>query len=205
MRIGIMGGTFDPIHIGHLMLGEFAYEAYGLDTVWFLPNGNPPHKSNQLMDTNIMHRIEMTKCAIEDVEHFAISLYEIEGLERAKIAYSYETMETFHQLYPNDEFYFIVGADSLFSIEKWKNPKRLFQTCIVLAAFRDDKCVDNMQNQIEYLGLKYGAKIELLSAPLLEISSSTIRDRVKKSYSIRYMVPDKVNEYITAHHLYKDI
>lgn len=201
MKIGIMGGTFDPIHIGHLLLGEFAFEEFKLDEVWFLPNGNPPHKDTEEMDTLLTHRIEMVKAAINGSPHFKLSLHEA----NAGVSYTYRTMLEFHEQYPGNEFYFILGADSLFSIEEWKYFKEIFPTCTILAAMRDDKDVADMQKQIAYLKETYEADIELLRAPLLEISSTTIRERAAKGLTVHYFVPDAVAEYIKEHHLYREV
>lgn len=200
MKIGIMGGTFDPIHIGHLLLGEFAYEEFQLDEIWFLPNGNPPHKDAEEMDTNLTHRIEMVKAAIAGSPHFKISLHEAkEGVH----SYTYQTLKEFHELYPEDEFYFILGADSLFAIETWRYFREIFPLCTILAAMRDDKDVADMQKQITYLNENYQASILLLRAPLLEISSTTIRERAEKGLTVHYMVPDAVADYIKTHCLYQ--
>lgn len=200
MKIGIMGGTFDPIHIGHLLLGEFAYEDFGLDEIWFLPNGNPPHKETADTGTSLEHRIEMIRKAIEGVPHFRLNLHETNTEEHS---YTYRTMQEFNQMFPEHEFYFILGADSLFSIEQWKYFREIFPTCTILAAMRDDKDAREMQRQILYLTEKYGARIRLLQAPLLEISSTVIRDRASRDLGVRYMVPDSVAEYIRTNHLYK--
>ena len=200
MKIGIMGGTFDPIHIGHLLLGEFAYEDFGLDEIWFLPNGNPPHKETADTGTSLEHRIEMIRKAIEGVPHFRLNLHEANTEEHS---YTYRTMQEFNQMFPEHEFYFILGADSLFSIELWKYFREIFPTCTILAAMRDDKDAREMQRQILYLTEKYGARIRLLQAPLLEISSTVIRDRASRDLGVRYMVPDSVAEYIRTNHLYK--
>ena len=195
-----MGGTFDPIHIGHLLLGEFAYEDFGLDEIWFLPNGNPPHKETADTGTSLEHRIEMIRKAIEGVPHFRLNLHEANTEEHS---YTYRTMQEFNQMFPEHEFYFILGADSLFSIEQWKYFREIFPTCTILAAMRDDKDAREMQRQILYLTEKYGARIRLLQAPLLEISSTVIRDRASRDLGVRYMVPDSVAEYIRTNHLYK--
>lgn len=201
MKIGIMGGTFDPIHIGHLLLGEFAFEQFDLDEIWFLPNGNPPHKETENMEDALAHRVEMVRLAIDGVPHFKLSLHEAkDGMH----SYTYKTMQEFNTMYPDTQFYFILGADSLFSIEEWLYFKEIFPTCTILAAMRDDKDVKDMQKQIAYLTKKYHAKIELLRAPLLEISSTTIRDRASQNLTVHYMVPDTVADYIREHHLYRD-
>lgn len=200
MKIGIMGGTFDPIHIGHLLLGEFAYENFHLDEIWFLPNGNPPHKTTDESGVSLDDRIEMVKLATDDVPYFRMDLYEASS---KKHSYTYSTMRALRETYPEHEFFFILGADSLFSIEQWKNFREIFPSCTILAAMRDDKDTESMQAQIRYLNEKYGADIRLLQAPLVEISSTTIRRRAEKGLSIRYMVPDVVSEYIQSNALYK--
>ena len=200
MKIGIMGGTFDPIHIGHLLLGEFAYEDFGLDEIWFLPNGNPPHKSLAEVTPGVMERVEMVRKAIQGVPYFKVSEYE--AIENAH-SYTYRTMQHFSETYPQHQFYFILGADSLFAIEQWKYFREIFPTCTILAAMRDDKDRKDMEDQIRYLEETYQAKIELLQAPLLEISSTTIRNRAGNGYTVRYMVPDTVAQYIREKGFYK--
>ena len=200
MKIGIMGGTFDPIHIGHLLLGEFAYEDFGLDEIWFLPNGNHPHKSLAEVTPGVMERVEMVRKAIQGVPYFKVSEYE--AIENAH-SYTYRTMQHFSKTYPQHQFYFILGADSLFAIEQWKYFREIFPTCTILAAMRDDKDRKDMEDQIRYLEETYQAKIELLQAPLLEISSTTIRNRAGNGYTVRYMVPDTVEQYIREKGFYK--
>ncbi len=199
MKIGIMGGTFDPIHIGHLLLAQFAYEECALDEIWFLPNGNPPHKQTKEGQDALAHRVEMVRLAIDDVPYFKLCLHE-SRINRH--SYTYKTMQELNALYPDNEFYFILGADSLFAIEEWKNFREIFPSCIILAAVRDDKDADDMKMQTVYLEQEYNARISLLKAPLLEISSTTIRERAEKGLSIHYMVPDSVADYIEKNHLY---
>lgn len=199
MKIGIMGGTFDPVHIGHLLLGEFAYENFDLDEIWFLPNGNPPHKNTGAGTVSLSERIEMVRLATQDVPYFKVDLHEA---ATDRHSYTYSTLKTLRGIYPDYEFYFILGADSLFSIEQWKNFREIFPLCTILAAMRDDKDAGSMKEQIHYLKEKYGADIRLLQAPLVEISSTTIRKRAKKHLSIRHMVPDSVSGYILANRLY---
>ena len=202
MKIGIMGGTFDPIHIGHLLLGEFAYEDFGLDEIWFLPNGNPPHKETGEADKEaaLTHRVEMVRRAVCDVPYFRLNLAEA---DTKKHSYTYSTMRKFVREYPEDEFFFILGADSLFSIEQWKFFREIFPTCTILAAMRDDKDAEEMKRQIRYLENTYNARIKLLQAPLVEISSTTIRNRIAENRSVRYMIPDIVERYIKEHNLYR--
>ena len=143
----------------------------------------------------------MLRLAIEDVPYFRLSLYEaIENVH----SYTYKTMSYFNQKYPEHTFYFILGADSLFAIEEWKYFREIFPTCRILAAMRDDKSLEHMENQIRYLEQNYQARIDPLRAPLLEISSTSIRDRAQNGRSIRYMVPEKVAAYIREKGLYRN-
>lgn len=201
MRIGIMGGTFDPIHNGHLMLGKYARDLFELDEIWFMPNGNPPHKNKETFETETKHRVEMVQRAIVDEHGFALQLYEVENKDKN---YSYLTMEHFIQRYPKHKFYFIVGADSLFALEKWACPERLLRTCVMLAAYRDGKNTTEMNAQIAYLNEKYGGDIRLLRTPEVNISSNEIRRRVKDGLSIKNMVPESVCQYISENQLYTD-
>lgn len=201
MKIGIMGGTFDPIHNGHLMLAEYAYYQFQLDEVWFMPNGNPPHKANDTIESQTKNRVEMVKRTIADKEYFSLQLYEVENKE---VNYSYKTMGHFHQVYPEHTFYFIIGADSLFSIEKWAHPEIFLRNCIVLAAYRGETGTEEMLSQIQYLNKKYDADIHLLNTPNVDISSSDIREKIKEGQSIHEMVPKAVLSYIKEKQLFKD-
>ena len=203
MKIGIMGGTFDPIHNGHLMLGKAAYEMFGLDQIWYMPNGNPPHKDNTSMKTDVMERVEMVQLAIAPYEEFRLELYEA---KRREVSCSYSTLEYFKNKYPEDEFYFIIGADSLFMIEHWVHPERIFPTCTILAAFRDEiNTRKEMERRIQYLEKKYQAKIELLVTPLIKISSHELRKAIKEVQSIASYVPADVEDYIYKKHLYMGV
>ena len=201
MKIGIMGGTFDPIHSGHLMLGRFARDLFALDEIWFMPNGIPPHKSNDSIELRTKHRIEMVKRAISNEKDFILQLYEVENQE---VNYSYLTMEHFREIYPEHEFSFIIGADSLFNIEKWKCPERLLKTCVILAAYRDGKNKKEMDEQIAYLNQKYGADIHLLNTPNVDISSSEIRDKLRQHEDVSDLMPLCVYEYILENQLYEE-
>ena len=201
MKIGIMGGTFDPIHKGHLMLALYAKKQFDLDKVWFMPNGNPPHKSNDKIESQTKHRVEMVRRAIEPETDFELQLYE---MERKEVNYSYSTMEHFVETGSEDKFYFILGADSLFSLEKWVYPDRLLRTCVILAACRDDKSQDDVKKQIAYLNQKFDADIRLLCTPHVDISSSDIRERMKNGQDVKDMLPKAVYDYIAENHLYEN-
>ena len=192
MKIGIMGGTFDPIHNGHLTLGRAALMQYSLDEVWFMPNGNPPHKGN--VAAPIAARCKMTELAIRDIKEFRLELYEA---DQKKVSYSYKTLEHFHETRKADKFYFIIGADSLFMIESWVKPEKIFPVCTLLAACRDEVSTpEKMNGQINYLRKTYGAEIGILKAPLMPVSSHELRKWIKSGKDFSSYVPDKVAEYI---------
>lgn len=201
MKIGIMGGTFDPIHNGHLMLGEYAYKEFQLDQIWFMPNGNPPHKCNDTIESQTKNRVEMVKRAIAGIDYFVLQPYEVDN---KAVHYSYKTLEYFKQVYPEHEFYFIIGADSLFTLEKWVHPEILLKNCIMLAAYRDEKGTEDMLAQIQFLNKKYDGDIRLLNTPNVDISSSEIRARIKEGKSIYDCVPSSVFDYIEQKQLYRD-
>lgn len=197
-RKGIMGGTFNPIHLGHLLLAQTAKDTYSLDEILFIPSGCPYMKDTaEIADKGM--RLDMTRLAVEDNADFSVSSIEV---EREGNTYTYETVAALKKEEPDTEFYFIAGADSLFKMEEWKCPEKLFEECIILAAVRDDKNMERLEEQTEYLEMKYGARILLLPLKEITISSTEIRNKRKQRKSIRYMVPDKVIAYIEEHHLY---
>jgi len=201
MKIGILGGTFDPIHNGHLLIAQCALEQFSLDEIWFLPNGNPPHKHAVVTQEHLTHRIRMVELALDKYPMFQICLYE------AQIechSYSNLTMKHLQNSYPENEFFFIIGADSLFSLEKWYQFEDLLQRCTFIAAIRDQKDGTAVANQIEYLHTMYNARIQPLDSPLVEVSSSTIREAVCVDKSICDLVPDEVATYIKTNELYKN-
>ncbi len=198
-KVGIMGGTFDPVHIGHLIIAEKAREQFHLDEVLFMPSGTPYMKNvDEVLPGPI--RSEMTRLAIEENPLFSVSTIEV---EKEGSTYTYETLETLHDKNPNTEYYFILGADSLFAMENWKNPEKIFADCHILAALRNDKNTEEMEAQAAYLKEKFNADISLIKTGNIEISSSMIRDLVKEGHSIRYLVPDAVYDYIIKNKLYK--
>ena len=201
MKIGIMGGTFDPVHNGHLMLGHAPYKAFSLDQIWFMPNGNPPHKKSETIKSTAEDRMKMTSLAIAPFPEFVLQPYEA---LRAEVSCSYQTMEHFSKIYPDDEFYFIIGADSLMAIETWIHPERIFPTCTILATYRNEvKTKEEMNRQIQYLSEKYHAKIRLLETPLMPVSSHELRASLQSGDSVSEYMPAAVCSYIKQHHLYR--
>lgn len=201
-KIGIMGGTFDPVHNGHLMLADTAYRQFDLDQVWFLPNGNPPHKKEENIGTDARHRSRMVALAIQGRDYCRLEEYEV---RRREVSCSYQTLEHFRKQYPEDEFYFIIGADSLFAIETWVHPERIFPACVILAACRDDHdSLEEMKAQIGHLKKVYPkARIQLLRSPLIPVSSSEIRRKIQAGLSIAEEVPEEVEAYIKEEELYE--
>ena len=132
-RIGIMGGTFDPVHMVHLTLAENAYHSFGLDEVLMLPNGDPPHKTDKII-TPAVHRLAMLQLAVEGIPYFRISDMEI---RRKGYSYSSVTLEELKKAHPDTDYYFIMGADSLFQFEHWKGPEEI---CRILARPRPPFC-----------------------------------------------------------------
>lgn len=198
-KVGIMGGTFDPIHYGHLILAQNALDIFSLDEILFVPSGTPWLKeSTKVLSKN--KRVSMTGMAIEDNPDFALSTIEI---DREGNSYSYETVEELKRMQPKTDFYFIMGADSLLEIERWKHPDRLMAECTLLVAVRDDCDREGLEKQIVYLTDKYQADIRILPANRIDISSTKIRRMIREGKSVRYMLPDQVIRFIQKNHLYR--
>lgn len=198
-KIGIMGGTFNPIHNGHLMIAENAREQYGLEKVFFIPTGRSPHKLQQQI-ADVSQRCSMISLAIEDNRAFVLNRIEADAPE---ISYTYITLEKLKKDYPDTEFYFILGADSLFTLENWRNPKQILADCCILAAYREHQQQEDFFRQIEYLTEKYQSRIYPLQTPSFAVSSMEIRNRVRKGQTIRYLLPAKVEQYIRDYRLYQ--
>ena len=199
-KIGIVGGTFDPIHMGHLLLAEKAYSDCKLDSVYLVPSGFSYFKADKKVEDKET-RFIMTGLAAANNPHFVVSDIEC---KREGNSYTVDTLEEFHSLHPNDELYLIMGADSIFEIETWRNPTRIFELAGVIAAARDDVDALLLGQKCEELTLKYGARIEVMDFPRVEISSTDIRNRIKEGLSVKYMLPDAIYEYIERNNLYKD-
>ncbi len=200
-HIGIMGGTFDPVHNAHLMLAKHAYLQYHLDEIWMLPNGNPPHKQDH-RQADMECRMEMLKLAIEGIPY--LKLCDIErSLEQYH--YTYETLRILKKQHPDAVFYFIMGADSLFEFDHWKEPGIICQECILLAAVRDHCEKEQIQKRIAELKVRYGADIYLLSTPNMDMASVDIRRRCVNGDTIYHMVPAAVAAYIKRRGLYQEM
>lgn len=197
-KVGIMGGTFNPIHNGHLTLAQEAFKQFSLDEVLFMPCGNAYMKADQDIESG-QTRAEMTALAIRENPYFTLSTLEI---EQPGNTYTYQTLERLKKENLDTEYYFIMGADSLFHITKWASPERIFCNCCILAAVRDDKTIADMEERIRFLKKEYDADIRLLQTSLMDISSSDIRRKTAAGQSIEGDVPEAVRIYIEKRGLY---
>ena len=199
-KIGIMGGTFDPIHIGHLILGEKTYEQLGLDKILFMPAGNPPHKQNRAGQATDAQRVEMVEKAISGNPHFELSLIEMND---RGFTYTYHTLETLKKQNPDTDYYFIIGADSLYDFSDWKEPARICAACTIVVAVRDHVPVQKLNEQMAYLSEVYHGHFISLNTLNIDISSKMLRSWHQEGRSLRYYVPDAVAEYIDKNHIYQ--
>jgi len=199
-KVGIIGGTFNPIHIGHLILAESAYDEYKLDEILFIPTGISHFKDPSIV-LDKKKRISMTGGAIDDNPHFALSTIET---DRPGNSYTYETLEELKRVNPDNEYYLIIGADSLFQMEEWKEPQSIMNNAVILVAVRKGQSLEDLQAKADELIKKYNADIRVLKCHYIDISSTEIRQRIKEGKSIRYMVTLNTREYIEKNGLYKD-
>ena len=200
-KIGILGGTFDPIHNGHLALGKQAYEQFSLDEIWFMPSGHPPHKKGRLV-TEGKEREDMVKLAIASVPYFVYSDFE---LKREGNTYTAQTLSLLKEVYPQHEFYFIIGADSLYEIEQWYQPEMVMKQAVLLVAARSyEKDHPDFEKQVKYLEEKFEARIGVIRFEEMDVASKQIRKMVSSGQSIKDLVPGPVAGYIRIHGLYRE-
>lgn len=194
-RIGLFGGTFDPIHYGHLRLAEEAREFASLDQVIFIPAHQSPFRTAQPLSP-AEHRLEMVRLAIQSNPAFSLSDVEI---TRGGISYTIETVETYRAQYPEAELFLVMGLDSLAGFLNWKEPEAIVSHCTLLVGVRPthepDKVLGAMPPTVR-------ARVELVPMTPLGISASEIRQRVVEARTIRYLTPDDVIEYIYRNRLY---
>lgn len=198
MKIGLMGGTFNPIHMGHLIISEFLRITFPLDKVIFIPSGNPPHKNNDIAESN--HRMAMVNLATSQNPFFEVSSIE---LKRTGKSYTIDTIKEIKDIYPNDQLYFIIGSDSLLDLTSWKDFESLISKTNFLICGRPENTEESILNKIDELTKEYNSNIIYIKGPLIEISSTLIRDRIKDQKSIKYLVTGEVEEYIYKNNLYK--
>lgn len=197
-RIGILGGTFNPIHTGHLILAENARSLYQLDMVLIMPNGVAYFKKDmKIADVN--DRIDMIKLAIDSNDYFILDDRET---KRPGNSYTCDTINELLNDYKGDKLFYIIGADTVYNIDKWKNPEVIFDNCTILVSTRNNIDKVSLISQIDSLKERFNCDIELMNVNDIEISSTDIRDRISKSISIKYLVPDSVEKYIIEKGVY---
>ncbi len=200
-RLGLMGGTFDPIHQGHLVTAEAVRTSFNLDKVIFVPSGQPPHKVEKKV-TAKERRFLMTELATVTNPYFEVSRVEI---NRQGYSYSADTVSYFRQLMdPDGELFFITGADAILEILTWKGIDKLFAECTFIAATRPGFQPQAMAERLgAQLKPEYLKKIITIEVPAMAISSTDIRSRVDRGRSIKYLLPEPVEQYIYKQGLYK--
>ncbi|MDD2573305.1 MAG: nicotinate-nucleotide adenylyltransferase [Firmicutes bacterium] len=199
-KIGIMGGTFDPIHYGHLVTAEAAREKFCLDKVVFVPSGNPPHKKDKPISPG-MDRANMTVLAIANNPYFEVSDIE---LKREGCTYTVDTLKGFIKIYDEDvQFYFITGADAVMEIFTWKDVSTILKLCRIVSAYRPGSDINKFKSMVDELERVYRSNIHMIEVPALAISSTEIRRRVREGITIKYLLPEKVEDYILKKGLYR--
>lgn len=206
-RIGIYGGTFDPIHIGHLTSAETAYQKCKLDRVLFIPAYNPPHKENK--GKTAAERLKMLEIAVEDNPHFEIDRREIDS---HVTQYTLDTIIGIQKDYPNAELYYILGEDSILQIDSWYRWEDLLSMVHLAAVTRPDSRriaekkqqapVRSLEDQVDFLRDK-GFKVTIIDEFQMDVSSTQLRQFIEEGKSVRYVIPDKVVEYIRRENLYE--
>ena len=196
----IFGGTFDPIHNGHMHIAYEALYRLRLDKVIFMPSGNPPHKlGKKLTDASL--RYEMVKTAIKQEPCFEISDYEI---TKNALSYTYQTLQHFKNIEKNTVWYFLTGVDCLMDINQWKNTDEIFKLATLIVFNRPGYNIEDIKKQKSEIENKYSNKIIFLDIPLLDISSTNIRSSVKEDKNVSYLLPENVYSMINKFGMYKD-
>lgn len=199
-KLGILGGTFDPIHYGHLVAADCARDACHLDQVLFIPSARPPHKAlEEVLDCK--RRFEMVRIAVQDNPAFGVSAME---LERQGLSYTVETIAAYLQEFPGVEIYFILGVDALLLMNTWKEVDRLAGLCNFIVVTRPGYRLSQDEERFRGIPKALWDKIIVIPIPGLFISSSEIRQRVAQSKTIKYLLPPGVEQYIRANNLYHE-
>ena len=199
-KIGILGGTFNPVHCGHLIIAESVRESFSLDKILFIPSGQPPHKpDSEVIDAEC--RMEMVRLAIHSNPCFEASRAEV---DRKGYSYTVDTLRLLRKEYGEETgLYFIIGADIIPELEAWREFQNIFRICEFIAVLRPGHGWKTFDKEIEHLKREYGLKINMTKAPLVDISSSDIREKLRTGKSIKYLVPENVEKYIETEGLYR--
>ena len=193
MKIGILGGSFDPIHNGHLNMALKSYEQYALDEIWLIPNGNAPHKDSDKM-ADAMHRLAMCKLVANQYPFIKTSDIEILSEE---YSFTYITVTKLQEMYPENEFFFIMGADSLDYFDRWRKPEIIASVCKILVINRDEFSEEDMKLKIRRINDIFPADIHIVHCPKVDVSSTELRKKLDKAD-----VLPEVYDYICQHDLY---
>jgi len=196
-RLGIFGGTFDPIHVGHLIIAEEMADRLALDRVLFLPAARPPHKTDQEVSPNV-DRATMVELALAGHPRFAVSYVD---MTRSGLSYTADSLETLQQEHPTETLHFLMGQDSLRDLPTWHDPNRIARQALLGVALRPSVTVD-VESIVRQVPDAAG-RIRLVEVPLIQIASRTIRERVRDGRPIRYQVPGAVERYIRRRGLYR--
>ena len=202
MRLGIFGGSFDPVHYGHLLLAECCREQCRLDRVWFVPAAVAPHKIGRTL-TPGPQRVDMLRLAIGGQEEFAVST--VEALDRGGVSYTVDTLETIHAEQPEDELFLLVGSDSLADLPNWREPRRICELALPVAVCRAGGPPADFGAIAPLVSAERSEAIrqQQVEMPLVDLRASEIRRRVATGLSIRYRTPRAVEKYIEAESLYR--
>ncbi len=196
MKIGLFGGTFDPLHNGHIKVAQEAKNRLQLDRIIFIPSGDPPHKTDRKI-TDKEHRLNMVKEAVEPIGA-SVSDWE---LRRPEKSYSVETVRHFQAEFPEDEIYFIIGADSFRDLPSWWHYRELLSLCTFVVVTRPDISEESLLSR--YAGDETPPRVFFLDGILMDISSTEIRQKAEEGKDISRLVPESVNRYIVSHQLYR--
>lgn len=199
MRLGLFGGTFDPPHLGHLILAEQCREQCALDEVWMLPSGQPPHKRSGEMTAGD-RRAEMIELAVAGHPAFRVDRRE---LKRTGTTYTVDTLRQFHDEDPARELFFLIGADSLADLPGWRQPAQILQLATIVAVNRGDRPFPDTSALVDTVGSELAARVVRVTIPGIDLSSTDLRRRVREGRSIRYFVPRAVEAYIREHQLFR--
>ena len=195
-KIGVMGGTFDPIHRAHIAIAKRAMEQYSLDDIIFMTSGNPPHKKDRNV-TDARARLEMVRIAIDGIGGFTASDYEV---SKTEYSYSVNTLKWLHTEYPDAEIYFLIGEDSLDYIDEWYRPQEILDLCIVLVYPRTSH--ETLKRTLTEKRSVLGGDIRIIDAPVYAVSSTQIRNLIGSGADASNLLDSRVYGYIRHNNLY---
>ena len=199
MKIGILGGTFNPIHNGHIQLAQYCKNEVSLDKIFLIPTYTPPHKISKDL-ANETHRLNMCSLASENLEGFEVCDIEI---KRQGTSYTFETLNSLKEIYPDDELHLIMGADMFLTLDKWKNPESIFANAVIIAIPRNDSDKEELERYYNTVIKDMGAKAVILPNNVQTVSSTFIRENIGEYKTISDLIDKNVYEYIISNNLYR--